>query len=208
MAADIQELRFAVTMNGGVSLAVYIGGVAQELNLISKARPFATAAELKSAPRLAKCNPYTRLLEHLHYSEPYIDVLTGTSAGGINAAALAIAQANKHGDIAMLKPLWLEKAQIEDLLRQPFQSQTPSLLKGDDYFLPMLEDAFARMADKQSYQRSDRDVDLTLTTTLLKPIVDDPKDEFGTGIVERHLTKLKVKPRAGEGVGTQHVRRR
>ncbi len=183
MAVDVEELRFAVTMNGGVSLAVYIGGVAQELNLISKARPFPEPGSRPRSSKHSTSNPYTGLLQFLRYTEPYIDVLTGTSAGGINAAALALAQTNVNGDIAILKPLWLKHAQFEDLLRPPFQKGAPSLLKGDDYFLPLLEKAFKDMT--LGYTRSDRDVDLTMTTTLLTPVVDDPRDEFATTIVER-----------------------
>lgn len=202
MAVDVEELRFAVTMNGGVSLAVYIGGVAQELNLISKARPFPGVRDPDPAPRLSTSNPYNRILRLLRYTQPYIDVLTGTSAGGINAAALALAQSNVDGDIAMLKPLWFKQAQIEDLLRRPFQAGAPSLMKGDDHFLPLLEEAFKGMAGPR-YRRDDRDVDLTMTTTLLKSVVDDPQDELGTAIVEHSYAgqfrfRGDHQPRAGD----------
>jgi hypothetical protein len=62
---DNRELRFAVTMNGGVSLAVYMGGVSHELNELTDAK-----------------GPYRRLLKLLRVQTPTIDVLTGTSARG------------------------------------------------------------------------------------------------------------------------------
>ena len=102
-----RQLRLAVTMNGGVSLAVYMGGVAQELNEFS-----------------VEDGPHWNLLDYLgHPSAPAIDVLTGTSAGGINAAALALAQSNANPtDLSELKRLWVKHGQIGSLLRQPFQS--------------------------------------------------------------------------------------
>jgi patatin-related protein len=183
--ADTKELRFAVTMNGGVSLAVYIGGVAQELNLVSKATP---VVEANTAPpdSQAACaaNPYGALLSLLGFTAPAIDVITGTSAGGINAAALAVAQADMHGDISVLKPLWLQDAQIEAMLRKPFQKGAPSLMKGDEYFLPLLQSAFRQMTSNKSYKRSPCDIDLTITTTLLTPYDARSSDDLGTEMVE------------------------
>jgi hypothetical protein len=92
--------------------------VTQELNLISKAQPpndWQAGSGTGSQHPLS--DPYGRLLKLLDYTAPVIDVLTGTSAGGINAAALAVAQANRRGDIGVLKPLWLADAQIESMLQ-------------------------------------------------------------------------------------------
>jgi predicted acylesterase/phospholipase RssA len=115
---DNRELRFAVTMNGGVSLAVYMGGVSHELNELTDAK-----------------GPYRRLLKLLRVQTPTIDVLTGTSAGGINAAALAHAQSNENRtDLSALKRLWIQHGQIGSLLRQPFRKGLSSILQGDDYF--------------------------------------------------------------------------
>jgi patatin-related protein len=182
--AGVKELRFAVTMNGGVSLAVYMGGVTQELNLISKAVPQATTEVERSA------NPYGRLLRMIGFTAPVIDIITGTSAGGINGAALAVAQANVNGDIGVLKPLWLMDAQIESMLRPPFRSGAPSLLKGDDYFLPLLQRAFQQMTTPEVYTRSEVDIELSLTTTLLRPRILTTPDDYGMSIVERDFAGL------------------
>ena len=185
------ELRFAVTMNGGVSLAVYMGGVTHEMNLISKAQlPGVGQGGFGAASGRPQSDPYGRLLDLLDYTPPVIDVLTGTSAGGINAAALAVAQANRSGDIGGLKPLWLADAQIESMLRDPFRSGAPSLLKGDEYFLPLLQRAFRQMTSEDVYKRSNLDLELVLTTTLLRPYIQRSPDEFNTTIVEREFAGL------------------
>jgi len=41
-AAPVEEIRMAVVLNGGVSLAVWMGGVVQELNRLTWADPSAT----------------------------------------------------------------------------------------------------------------------------------------------------------------------
>ena len=67
-ALDKQELRIALVMNGGVSLAVWMGGVTRELDRVRRAESDSVYAEL---------------LE-LTASTARIDVIAGASAGGIN----------------------------------------------------------------------------------------------------------------------------
>jgi hypothetical protein len=63
---DRQELRFAAVMTGGVSLAVWRGGAAHELNRVVRGGPGA----------------YRQLLD-LTGTRARVDVIAGTSAGGI-----------------------------------------------------------------------------------------------------------------------------
>jgi patatin-related protein len=135
-AMDItQETRFAIVMYGGVSLAIYINGVAQELLRLVRA----TAAS-PSTPGVPMLNTdslrgtekiYRRLGQMLgregaeerspvDASSPIrtrfvVDILSGTSAGGINAVFLAKAIANNQ-DISELRRLWLEEGDIEKLI--------------------------------------------------------------------------------------------
>lgn len=166
-----RELRIAVTMNGGVSLAVYIGGVAHELDRCTR-----------------KDGGYFELLKKFGYVKTVIDVITGTSAGGINAAALALAQANAEGDLAQLKELWIQNGQIGDLLREPFHRGPASLLKGDDYFYPQIRSAFRRLTQNfhRAVDASDqvRPVDLTIPATLLTPVQSELSDYLGTAVVQ------------------------
>src|SRR5437764_11949292 len=77
-----RELRLAMVFNGGVSLAVWMGGVTKELDRFRTA--FYRDEEVLT--------PYRELLDVLR-TEVRTDVIAGTSAGGINGALLAYAVA-------------------------------------------------------------------------------------------------------------------
>src|SRR5205085_10411717 len=90
-----QEVRLAVVLTGGVSLAVWMGGVAREINLltqVSRARRDGVQGPRRSAAENRLRDAYSQLLELLGV-DVSIDVLSGTSAGGINAAVLGLANA-------------------------------------------------------------------------------------------------------------------
>ena len=98
-----QELRFAVVMNGGVSLAVWMGGVTHELNRLR-----------------TRIGPYGKLLDHLEQS-PVVDVIAGTSAGGLNGVFLATAIAHEC-PLDPLRKMWLEMGSFKELFRSPFET--------------------------------------------------------------------------------------
>ena len=171
------EMRIAVTMNGGVSLAVYIGGVAHELNRLTREN-----------------GGYTSLIKKLSYKLPVVDVITGTSAGGINGAALALAQASTNGDLGGLKSLWIQHGQIGNLFRQPFTKGPASLMKGDEYLLPHIEEALTAVV--RGFERARlpddtlRPIDLSLTTTMLDPVYEASVDDLGTPMVQPQFAGL------------------
>ncbi len=149
-----EEIRFGVVMNGGVSLAVWMGGVALELDHLVKAGAAGTG-------------PYATLLA-LTGCTARVDVVSGTSAGGVNGAALALAQVNRHADLASLRDTWVEDGRIEALLRQPFRGAPSSLLKGDDHFLPKLNATMTRLAEPLDLVPPEQaPMDLTMATTVL-----------------------------------------
>src|SRR5882757_5690279 len=80
-----RELRIAPVMTGGTSLAVWMGGATTELYRLARSRhadePVANDAGLRA---------YRELLE-LTKSRPVVDVVTGTSAGGLNGSLIAAA---------------------------------------------------------------------------------------------------------------------
>ena len=148
-----EEVRFGVVMNGGVSLAVWMGGVSLELDRLVKAA--------------GGRGPYADLLR-LTGCTARVDVVSGTSAGGVNGAALALAQVNRFADLASLRDVWVEQGRIEALLRQPFRGAPSSLLKGDDHFLPQLNAAMARLAEPlDPVPPALAPMDLTMATTVL-----------------------------------------
>ena len=112
-----KEIRFAVVMYGGVSLAIYINGVTQELMSMVRA-----TAPKKDDPSGAYHldqvkgveGVYRQLGEYLG-ARFVVDILAGTSAGGINAVYLAKALANDQ-NIDQLKNLWIKEGDIERLV--------------------------------------------------------------------------------------------
>jgi patatin-related protein len=157
-----EEVRFAVVLNGGVSLAVWMGGAVLELDAVTRGD-----------------GTYGELLQLFGISAR-ADVIAGTSAGGINGAALALSQVNKHADLSLLRDLWAEQGRMDELLRRPFEEATPSLLRGDDYFLPNLCRAMEQLTRGwDPVPAADRPIDLTITTTLLSGAREVNVDALG-----------------------------
>lgn len=175
-----QELRIALVMNGGVSLAVWIGGVSHEINRLVRGE-----------------SVYGRLCEAL-YLRPRVDVISGTSAGGINGALLALAM-SQGKQLDPLRDIWLNRGDILDLLRRPTQDNPPSLLDGGYFYMAMV-DAFRSIANQPGPGLQARErvpIELTLTTTVLLGEVRDFPDDLGTlirDVTHRGLMKFRRGP--------------
>jgi patatin-related protein len=199
-----KEIRFAIVMYGGVSLAIYINGITQELlRLVRATSPAAkdkdgkpicltgantglpeqekNRVELNGTERvyrllshlladkrlLAECselarqnrgadtpNALSKKLDELiaDNNRPInvrfvVDILSGTSAGGINAIYLAKALANDQS-IDQLKQLWINEGDIGVLINDKrsvsglqLQNQKPpqSLLNSRRMYLKLLK---------------------------------------------------------------------
>lgn len=177
-----QEVRFAVVMYGGVSLAVYMNGIAQELLSVVRATANLPDAALSSTEPV-----YRQLGRILHHDRTpgdtentreirtriVVDILSGTSAGGINAIFLAKALSQKNRNLQLLKDMWLREADIDRLLndRIAHSSQTgkTSLLNSQRMYDLLLE-ALARMEtapkDQSGGPLADQ-IDLFVTATDL-----------------------------------------
>ncbi len=114
-----KELRIALVCYGGVSLAVYMHGVTRELwHLARASRDYHSGV----APRSGVDGVYTELLaaiedKHALRLRVVPDIMSGASAGGINAVFLA--QAIHSGQsLEPLTDLWLEVADV-DILTDP-----------------------------------------------------------------------------------------
>lgn len=171
-----EELRIALVMNGGVSLAIWIGGLTCE---VSRA--------------LRREGVYGELLDLLH-SEARVDVISGTSAGGINGAFLAMAMVRDQ-PLDLLQSLWIEKGGLTALLGNPLDPLPSSLLRGDEYFLRELENAFSALAaGGRLLSAEEAPVDLTLTTTLLHGEKVELSDDFGRAIADvRHAGRFRFR---------------
>lgn len=175
--AATQEIRLAVVLNGGVSLAVWMSGVTHELNrLVQASRRRSTGAGDPDA--------YLDLLEVLD-AEARIDVIAGTSAGGINGGFLALGLV--HGaDLDGLRDLWQDAGSLSTLLRNPRDEDQPSLLRGG-YFHQQLADAYKRIwtSKKQVPAAPGEDVDLFLTGTLWQGRRSFYADDMGRRMTEQ-----------------------
>ena len=114
------ELRLAVVCYGGVSLAVYMHGVTKELHkLICAARQFDTRRGKNPFPNGTEkvyFDALTDIAEHGPRLQVNIDIIGGTSAGGINGIALGKAIA-RNASLEPLKKVWIDDGDIRKLLR-------------------------------------------------------------------------------------------
>lgn len=156
-----QELRIALVMTGGVSLCVWMGGVTRELDRL-----------------LRRESAYGVLLEGLE-TQPRLDVVAGTSAGGLNGALLATARAF-GSDVSALRDLWLRTGSLEELLQPPNAHDPTSVLQGDGYFLPQVRKALAGLANGVVTQTEPLEV--LITGTLLRGRATGKPDDLGTVI--------------------------
>ncbi|WP_449065511.1 patatin-like protein, partial [Planomonospora algeriensis] len=206
---DREDIRIAVVMNGGVSLAVWMGGVTNEINRLALSSPDAGGArEARGAQEdrgvqeehgahgaredrwtggEVRGEVYEGLLE-LMGATARVDVIAGTSAGGINGAALAYAQVYR-ADLRPLGRVWAETGSLVRLLRNPVSPHRPSLLRGDDHLLPELAGAFDRLVPahrrpERYVPPRERPIDLMITGTLMNGEHVPFHDDFGNPITE------------------------
>lgn len=184
--ASRRELRIAPILAGGSSLAVWIGGVTAELYRVVNCR-----AERRPEDRV-----YAALLDLTH-TTALVDVVTGTSAGGLNGVLLSTAWASRVPTQAVvdLRELWLRLGSVDALLRSPNESDPPSLLRGDEYFWPQLTEVLDRLAaaaDRlpDGTRRPSREVDLALTVTTLRGEPTLRVDEIGQVLQESRQDHL------------------
>jgi patatin-related protein len=158
--AGVRETRLALVMNGGVSLAVWMGGVTAEIDRARTAIGVGASEEGRvidangrrlpppSSPEIGGPKRsgellYQRLLLLMN-SRLRVDVIAGTSAGGINGALLGAAVARRTR-IPDVRELWIDLGRFESLLRGALEPDPPSLLKGDGFLLPNLERIFGQV---------------------------------------------------------------
>jgi hypothetical protein len=86
-----REVRIALVCYGGVSLAIYMHGVTRELHRLVAASSRFDADQNPFEPRCTE-HVYWELLQHLAArdrvrTQVVVDVISGTSAGGINGVS-------------------------------------------------------------------------------------------------------------------------
>jgi patatin-related protein len=124
-AGGLRELRVALVCYGGVSLAIYMHGVTKEIEkLVVASAAFEGDDQTNPFAPSDSSHAWWSLLAKLRDERDgvrlrvIVDIIAGTSAGGINGVFLAKALANNRGQDA-LRQLWFEKGDIAKLLRGP-----------------------------------------------------------------------------------------
>ena len=112
-----KELRLALVCYGGVSLAVYMHGITKEIWHLARASQ--GFHQPGPAPLGGVAEAYRAFLAEIEREDGLRlrvlpDILTGASAGGINAVFLAQAIHSGHS-LEPLTDLWLENADVSEL---------------------------------------------------------------------------------------------
>ena len=188
-ARKSREIRVGLVMYGGVSLTTYTNGVARE---------FHDAVRGRGVYALVKA---------LTDSDFVVDVMSGTSAGGINGVLLGYCLANGY-EFGQFEQLWRERGSLMDLVVPAGNLEgTHSLLDGD-YFLGQLQEALNRAKAPRDPSRSSRasldaepsvisEIDLFVTATDARGRIYTWFDDAGHAVdVKDHRAVFKLKYRA------------
>ena len=145
-----REIRLGLVVYGGVSLAIYMNGVCRE---------FYNAVRGRGVYKLIKA---------LTDSDIVVDIISGTSAGGINGVLLAYALANstqeEAWDFKDFAGIWRESGNIGLLLRTPDERQNiDSFLNGEGFYQDKLTEAFDAFITPRE-KRGPRDVAIPTET--------------------------------------------
>ncbi len=145
--ATRREYRAALVFYGGVSLAIYENGVA---------RAFHDAARNKGV--------FAPLMSLLG-GRFVVDVISGSSAGGINGLMLAAAL-ESGTDFKVTAGLWREAGGIDALLRKPEPGRdAPSLLNGETYYIGKLRESFRKLCATRDGEHAPKEIDVFVTGT-------------------------------------------
>ena len=185
-----REVRIGLVLYGGVSLAIYINGVSSE---------FFQAVRGRGVYRFIKA---------LTDSDVVVDVISGTSAGGINGIFLAFCLCNEGCEFDRSAFLWRKHADFRTLLREPGDTDARlSFLDNEKKYLPNLENALATMfsppgSKGKGKPRSEEpslvnELDLFITATDVAGNVSTRFDDAGHLIhVKDHRSVFLLKHRA------------
>jgi len=179
-----RETRIGLVMYGGVSLAVYINGVSQEFY------------------HAVQGNGIYRLIKELTDSEIVLDILSGSSAGGVNGILLAYALCNGK-DFTRCSDLWRNAADIGRLVRPPSNGTETvrSVLDSEGYYQSELERAFRLLDDAPVVGEAPspvKELDLFVTGTVIDGRIDKRIDDAGHAIeVKDYRSVFHLKHRQG-----------
>ncbi|MET8677789.1 DUF3376 domain-containing protein [Streptomyces sp. NPDC004647] len=165
------ETRLALVLNGGVSLAVWMGGVTHELDLLRRASSGNVENAVPDEADLPVFKIWARLARKAG-TRVSIDIVSGTSAGGLNGLLLATALA-RGSALPNLRQVWEESAALDKLIKP--LSKT-SVLSGES-FEQKINDALGRIDECAGCTQ--QSVTLFVTATALDGRSRQFRDGFG-----------------------------
>ncbi|MEW6496112.1 MAG: patatin-like protein, partial [Cyanobacteriota bacterium] len=187
-----RETRLGLVVYGGVALAIYMNGVCREFYNAVRGRGI------------------YKLIKALTDSDIVVDIVSGTSAGGINGVLLSFALANSNlkevVDFASFADIWRESGDIFKLMREPSSSKTKneSVLNGEGYYQTQLKEAFEiaynnkRSAPPGEWVSDFNELDLFVTGTDIFGRVYKIFDDTGCVIeIKDHRGVFQLKHRRG-----------
>jgi patatin-related protein len=193
-----KETRLGLVLYGGVSLAVYMNGVCREFYNATRGRGI------------------YKLIKALTDSDIVVDIVSGTSAGGINGVLLSYAVANSYEKIVVdfkeFGDIWRESGDINKLLRplkkENNQIDVNSLLNGEGYYQEELFKAFEKAGNKQEsapdgeWYSEFNELDLFITGTDVLGRIHQTFDNTGKVIeIKDHRCIFQLKYREDQDVG-------
>jgi patatin-related protein len=180
----IREVRLGLVLYGGVSLAIYENGITQEIY------------------RSICGDGVYALIRELIDSDIVVDVISGTSAGGVNGVMLGYCLAQGF-DFLPAAQLWRDAGDIQKLMRKPEDTDTHSVLDSV-YYQEQLANCFRQTLQEPRNGRIAppiTELDLFVTGTDAHGVVSTIYDELGHPIdVKKHRALFQLQYRGNEGV--------
>ncbi|WP_061289393.1 patatin-like protein [Azotobacter vinelandii] len=218
-----KELRLAVVLFGGVSLAIYQHGINREiLNLVRASKLYHSdrtgGAERPEKPLRSLHDNYPDEPEHSTgdiyrefleilgkdmYLRVIVDVIAGSSAGGINGVTLATALAHDRSLIPVTR-MWLEEADMLSLLAPEARAR----LWSKWYFWPLVRPLLARLdreglLPRETDTEIEKRVSVFLRSRWFKPPLDGRRL---TMLILDALTAMKTSSSPWESLLPQGAR--
>ena len=181
-----REIRLGLVLYGGVSLAIYMNGVCREFYNAVRGRGI------------------YKLIKALTDSDVVVDIVSGTSAGGVNGVLLSYAIANSSHDAVVdfqeFAKLWIENADVEKLLGTPLERKNiTSIFDGEKFYQKTLENAFTKYTvtpPENDWYSEFSELDLFVTATDLDGRINKVPDNTGKVIeIKDHRAIFHLKYR-------------
>jgi predicted acylesterase/phospholipase RssA len=188
------EVRFALVLYGGASLAIYIHGVTQEFFHLVRSTAVDTDGNLiVGDAELSGTERVYRKLAGIVQARFLIDIASGTSAGGINAIFLGKAFANGQ-TLEQISRLWLDQADVQDLLNH---DRFPRSLLSSQTMYTRLLDALDGM-ESASTAALQPEMDAFITATDIQGLELPIELADKTVFEKRHKNVFHLRFGAGE----------